>query len=268
MGKKVRLDRLLVQRGLAPSRQRAQELIDQGVVRVDGLVARKAATQVDVARPVLLERPDHGWVGRGALKLLGALEALGVDPDGCTCADLGASTGGFTEVLLRGGARRVYAIDVGRGLLHRRLEVDPSVVVMDGVNARHLYVDGERSGVAEGQDGTALPERCGLVVGDLSFIGLERVLDAVGRILAPDGEAVLLVKPQFEVGRAQLGARGRVTDPVARAAAIARVRGSAEAGGFVVVGAVDSSVPGAKSGNVEHFLHLRRADAGHVAGGA
>lgn len=256
MPKKVRLDRLLVQRGLAPSRQRAQELIEAGVVKVDGLVAKKAATQVDVSRPVLLEEPDHGWVGRGALKLLGAVEALGVSAGGCVCADLGASTGGFTEVLLRHGAARVYAIDVGRGLLHRRLEVDPKVVVMDGVNARHLYVEGQEP---PNEQATALPEACDLVVGDLSFIGLGHVLDAVRRLLAPGGQAVLLVKPQFEVGRSQLGARGRVTDPAARAAAIERVRGTAEAAGFEVVGAVDSSLPGAKSGNVEHFLQLRVA---------
>jgi 23S rRNA (cytidine1920-2'-O)/16S rRNA (cytidine1409-2'-O)-methyltransferase len=258
MSKKVRLDRLLVQRGLAPSRQRAQELIEQGVVLVDGIVATKPATQVDVARPVRLEEPDHGWVGRGALKLLGAIEAFGVDPAKAVCADLGASTGGFTEVLLRGGAARVYAIDVGRGLLHRRLEVDPKVVVMDGVNARYLYLEGEPSGLEEGQEGTALPERCDLVVGDLSFIGLEHVLDAVLRILKPDGEAVLLVKPQFEVGRGQLGSKGKVTDDAVRAAAIERVRATAEGGGLQVLGGVDSTVPGARSGTVEHFLWLRR----------
>lgn len=256
MGKKVRLDRLLVQRGLAPSRQRAQELIEAGVVKVDGLVAKKSATQVDVSRPVLLEEPDHGWVGRGALKLLGAVEDLGIEVDGRVCADLGASTGGFTEVLIRHGAARVYAIDVGRGLLHRRMEVHERVVVMDGVNARYLYVEGQ---TPPQDDATALPTACDLVVGDLSFIGLEHVMDAVRRILTPSGEAVLLVKPQFEVGRGQLGARGRVTDPEARAAAIAKVRGTAEAGGFRVVGAVDSSLPGARSGNVEHFLQLRLA---------
>lgn len=255
MGKKVRLDRLLVQRGLAPSRQRAQELIQQGVVKVDGLVAQKPATQVDVSRPVRLEEPDHGWVGRGALKLLGALEALGVEAEGCACADLGSSTGGFTEVLLRHGAQRVYAIDVGRGLLHRRLEVDERVVVMEGVNARYLFVEGQ---VPPGEGATSLPAPCDLVVGDLSFIGLGHVLGSVDRILSPTGQAVLLVKPQFEVGRSQLGARGKVTDPAARRAAIDRVRQEAIDAGFQVQGSVDSTVPGAKSGNVEHFLHLVR----------
>ena len=257
MPKKMRLDRLLVQRGLAPSRQRAQELIEQGVVLVDGLVAKKAATQVDVSRPVRLEQPDHGWVGRGALKLLGAIEAFGVDPGGSVCADLGSSTGGFTEVLLRRGARRVYAIDVGRGLLHRRLEVDARVVGMEGVNARYLYVEGADAELDEGQEGTPLPEPVDLVVGDLSFIGLAHVMGAVRRILKPRGEAVLLVKPQFEVGRGQLGARGKVTDDAARAEAIEGVRATAEGGGFEVLAGVDSTLAGARAGNIEHFLWLR-----------
>lgn len=258
MSRKVRLDRLLVDRGLAPSRQRARELIESGVVLVDGLAATKVATQVDVSRAVRLVQEDHGWVGRGALKLLGALDTFGVDPSGWVCADLGASTGGFTEVLLHRGAQRVYAIDVGRGLLHRRLEVDPRVVVMDGVNARYLTV-GEPPAEASG---AAVPEAVQLVVGDLSFIGLDRVLDAVARILSADGQAVLLVKPQFEVGRAQLGAGGRVKDEAARQSAIAQVRATASSGGFVVRNGVDSTVPGAKSGNVEHFLHLVRRPSG------
>ncbi len=254
MARKVRLDRLLVDQGMAPSRQRARELIEAGHVLVDGLVATKVAAQVAVDRPVRLVQPDHGWVGRGALKLLGALEALQVEPAGRVCADLGSSTGGFTEVLLHRGAERVYAIDVGRGLLHRRLEVDPRVVVMEGVNARHLTVE-----VPAPEGGARLPAAVGLVVGDLSFIGLALVLPSLRRILAEDGEAVVLVKPQFEVGKGQLASGGRVRDEAARQQAIDRVRKAATDGGFDVVGGVDSSVPGAKSGNVEHFLHLRRA---------
>ncbi|HHO50218.1 MAG TPA: hypothetical protein ENK18_04925, partial [Deltaproteobacteria bacterium] len=125
MGRKVRLDRLLVDRGLAPSRQRARELIEAGQILVDGHPAAKVAAQVDAARTVALRDPDPGWVGRGARKLLGVLQPLGVDPRGRICADLGASTGGFTEVLLRGGATRIYAVDVGRGQLHERLAADP-----------------------------------------------------------------------------------------------------------------------------------------------
>jgi len=260
MARKVRLDRLLVDRGLAPSRQRARELIEAGHVLVDGLPASKVASQVAVDRPVRLAQQDHGWVGRGALKLLGALEALAFDVDGAVCADLGASTGGFTEVLLHRGAARVYAIDVGRALLHRRLEVDPRVVVMDGVNARYLTV---AESAPEG--GAQLPECVSRVVGDLSFIGLELVLPSLQRILTPGGEAVVLVKPQFEVGRGHLGKGGRVRDDAARAQAIERVAASAAAGGFEVLAGVDSTVPGARSGNVEHFLHLRREAPGSAS---
>jgi 23S rRNA (cytidine1920-2'-O)/16S rRNA (cytidine1409-2'-O)-methyltransferase len=243
VGKKVRLDRWLVERGLAPSRQRARELVEQGDVLVGGVENRNPAAQVDVDRGVALRSTEHAWVGRGARKLLSVLDLLGMAVEGHVCADLGASTGGFTEVLLHRGAARVYAIDVGKGLLHERLRADPRVVVMEGVNARHL----------EG-----LPEPVTRVVGDLSFISLVLILPAVARILAPGGEAVVLVKPQFEVGREHVGGGGLVRDEAAREAAIARVRADAEAAGFAVLGGRDSGVAGARSGNVEHFLHLRR----------
>lgn len=242
MGKKVRVDRWLVERGLAPTRDRARELVEQGDVLVGGLVVTNPAAQVDVDRGVALRSTEHVWVGRGARKLLSALDALAFDPAGCTCADLGASTGGFTEVLLHRGARRVYAVDVGRGLLHERLQADPRVVVMDGVNARHL----ER-----------LPEEVTRLVGDLSFISLASILPAVARLLPPGGEALVLVKPQFEVARGDAGG-GRVRDEEVRSEAIARVRAEAQGAGFAVLGAVDSGVAGARSGNVEHFLWLRR----------
>jgi 23S rRNA (cytidine1920-2'-O)/16S rRNA (cytidine1409-2'-O)-methyltransferase len=243
VGKKVRLDVWLVERGLAPSRQRARELIEQGDVLVGGVVTDKPAAQVDVDRGVALRSTEHVWVGRGARKLLSVLEPFGMSVEGRVCADLGASTGGFTEVLLHRGAARVYAVDVGKGLLHERLAADPRVVVMDGVNVRHLE---------------ALPEAVTRVVGDLSFISLALILPAVARVLAPGGEAVVLVKPQFEVGRAHLTGGGRVRDEAARAEAITRVRAEAESGGFTVLGGLDSGVAGARSGNVEHFLHLRR----------
>ena len=258
MSKKVRLDRRLVTLGLAANRDDARALIESGAVRVDGLPAVRIAAQVDVSQAVVLTSHEHVWVGRGALKLLGALDAFGIDPTNWTCADLGASTGGFTEVLLRRGARRVYAIDVGRGLLHRRLEVDERVVVMDGVNARYLSVGGDPLDPS----GAVLPEPMRLVVGDLSFIGLERVLASVRRILCDDGEAVLLVKPQFEVGRSELASGGRVRNDGARQAAIRQVRRDAETGGFQVVAGVDSSLPGAKAGNVEHFLRMRLGPSG------
>lgn len=243
VGLKARLDRWLVERGLAPSRQRARELVEAGEVLVGGLVVTNPSAQIDVDRGVALRSADHVWVGRGARKLLSVLEALPMEVAGQVCADLGASTGGFTEVLLHRGAARVYAIDVGRGLLHERLRADPRVVVQEGVNARHLE---------------ALPEPVTRVVGDLSFISLRLILPAVARILVPGGEAVVLVKPQFEVGRAHVGGGGKVRDEGARADAIARVRADAEAGGFEVLGGADSGVAGAKSGNVEHFLRLRR----------
>lgn len=238
----VRLDRLLVDRGLAASRERAREMIEAGRVRVDGLVAAKVATQVRPDQDIRLDVEDFPWVSRGALKLLGALDAFHVEIPGRLCADFGSSTGGFTEVLLSRGAGRVYAIDVGRGQLAWKLRVDPRVVVMEGVNARHL----------EG-----LPEPIELVVGDLSFIGLGLILPAVGRVLARGGEAVVLVKPQFEVGRGALGKGGRVRTDEDRQGAIDKVRDEAAGCGFTVLGGADSAVAGAKSGNLEHFLHLR-----------
>ena len=239
----VRLDALLVVRGLAASRARARELIEAGSVLVDGIPATRPATQVRPDRDIRLESADFAWVGRGALKLLGALDTFGVDPTGRICADLGASTGGFTEVLLERGATKVYAIDVGHGQLAWKLRQDPRVVVMEGVNARHL---------------DALPDPCGLVVGDLSFISLGLILPAVLRILAPGGEVVVLVKPQFEAGRAAIGKGGRVRSEVDRLAAIDAVRAQAIQAGLLVRAGVDSTVPGAKSGNIEHFLWLHR----------
>lgn len=241
----VRLDLLLVRRGLAASRQRAQEMIRDGAVLVDGIAASKPSMQVRPDRPITLARQDFPWVGRGALKLLGALEPLGVEPDGQVCADLGASTGGFTQVLLEHGARRVYAIDVGKGQLAWSLRQDPRVEVMDGVNARYLE---------------SLPEPIDLIVGDLSFISLNLILPTVRRLLRPGGQGVVLVKPQFEAGRSQVGAKGRVADPQVRAEAIDKVRVEAGRLGLEVLGGRDCTVPGAKAGNVEYFLHLGRPD--------
>lgn len=238
----VRLDALLVKRALAPSRARAVELIEAGGVTVDGVPASKAAAQVRADATLALTAEDHGWVGRGALKLLGAIEAFGVSVDGAVAADFGSSTGGFTEVLLRRGAARVYAIDVGRGQLDWRLRQDPQVVVMEGVNARYLE---------------SLPEPIDWVVGDLSFISLGLILPAVRRVLRPGGMALALVKPQFEVGRGGLGKGGKVRSDEDREGAISDVREMAFQEGFEVLGGVDSAITGAKSGNLEHFLWLR-----------
>jgi 23S rRNA (cytidine1920-2'-O)/16S rRNA (cytidine1409-2'-O)-methyltransferase len=238
-----RLDALLVKRGLAASRERARELIESGAVRVDGVPSVRPGARVRPDQDLRLAADDHPWVGRGALKLLGVLDPFGVDPSGSVYADFGSSTGGFTEVLLHRGAARVYAIDVGRGQLAWKLRTDPRVVVMEGTNARHLE---------------ALPEPIDGVVGDLSFISLGLILPAVGRVLRPGGQAVVLVKPQFEAGRHAIGRGGRVRSEDDRASAIDRVRAEAEGSGFVVIGGMDSPVAGARAGNVEHFLHLRR----------
>ncbi len=242
----IRLDTLLVKRGLAASRHRARELIEEGGVTVDGLVAKKASTQVRPDQAIELRSTDHQWVGRGALKLLGVLDPFGVSAEGRTCADLGASTGGFTEVLLHRGATRVYAVDVGRGQLHNRLLQDARVVNMEGVNARHLE---------------ALPEPVSLIVGDLSFISLKLILPTVLRLLSAGGEAVLLVKPQFEAGKSAIKKGGKVRDDAARTQAIASVTEDAAEQGFEVLGGMDCPVAGAKAGNVEYFLHLRKPEA-------
>lgn len=238
----VRLDALLVDRGLAASRERAKSLIESGVVLIDGIPAQRASTQVKPDRDIRLASGDFPWVSRGALKLLGAITEFQVLPTGRVCADLGSSTGGFTEVLVERGAQRVYAIDVGRGQLAWKLRQHERVVVMEGVNARYLE---------------SLPEPISLVVGDLSFISLTLILPTVRRLLGVDGCAVLLVKPQFEAGRDAIGKGGRVRSDVARDAAINTVRAAAIERGFAVLGSVDSALPGARAGNVEHFLYLK-----------
>ena len=210
---------------------------------VDGIPASKPAAQVSVDQNLTLAREDHNWVGRGALKLLGVLEPFGVSPDGLVCADLGSSTGGFTEVLLHHGAARVYAVDVGKGLLHYRLRDHERVVLMEGVNARHL---------------TEMPEPIDLIVGDLSFISIKLILPTVWRLLRPGGQAVVLAKPQFEVGRSAVGKGGRIRSEADREEAIGGVLGTAAALGFDVIGSMDSPIPGAKAGNIEHFVHLTK----------
>ncbi|MFZ5477128.1 MAG: TlyA family RNA methyltransferase, partial [Myxococcota bacterium] len=199
-----RLDLELVRRGLAPTRERARAEIVSGNVLVDDKPVDKPGTKVREEQVVRLREAPLKYVSRGGLKLEAALDAFGIDPAGRVCADLGASTGGFTDCLLQRGAARVYAIDVGYGQLAWKLRQDPRVVVMERTNVRHL----------EGP-----PEPLGLVVGDLSFISLRLVVPALARLGSP--ELVLLVKPQFEVGRADVGKGGLVRDPAARARALA-----------------------------------------------
>jgi len=249
MARRTRLDAELVRRGLARSREQAVELIDAGRVEVRGTVARKAAAMVDPADPVRVVGADagDGYVSRGGHKLAGALAAfapLGLAVAGRRCLDAGASTGGFTDVLLRNGAAAVVAVDVGYGQLAWALRNDPRVEVHDRTNVRALT-----------------PEQIGgpvqLTVADLSFISLRLVLEALCACTAPDGDLLPMVKPQFEVGRGRVGDGGVVRDPGLRAEAVLEVAGYAAQLGLGVAGVTPSPLPG-PSGNVEFFLWLRR----------
>ncbi len=248
MARLRRLDAELVRRGLARSRQHADELLAAGRVSVSGSTATKAATQVDPAAAILV-RPDDGdpgYASRGGHKLAGALDVF--QPGGLVvadrdCLDAGASAGGFTDVLLRRGAARVTAVDVGYGQLVWALRQDPRVTVLDRTNVREL---------TPAQLGT----RPRLVVGDLSFISLTLVLPALVACAAADPDLVLMVKPQFEVGRERLGSGGVVREAGLRAEAVMSVAGAAAGLGLGVAGVTASPLPG-PNGNVEYFLWLR-----------
>ena len=250
--RRLRLDAELVRRKLARSREHASELIAAGRVTVSGNRATKPATGVttDVAI-VVTEDPDRpDFVSRGGHKLAGALaafEPLGLSVKGRRCLDAGASTGGFTDVLLRNEARQVVAVDVGYGQLAWRLQQDERVVVHDRTNIRDLSLD-------------VVGEPVDVVVGDLSFISLELVLDALIRVTSPDGDLALMVKPQFEVGKDRVGKGGVVRDPVLRAEAVNAVAAAAARRGWGARAVTTSPLPG-PSGNVEFFLWLRRGEA-------
>lgn len=234
----TRLDVLVTRSGLAESRQRAQALILAGKVRVAGETVRRPDRSVNEDADISVETTPE-YASRGALKLAPALDDFKVDPSGRTCADIGASTGGFTDVLLRRGAARVYAIDVGRGLLHWRLRQDPRVVVIERLNARDLE---------------SFAEPVSLIVIDVSFIGLEKVLPAVRRA-APEGEVVALFKPQFQVGRVEVGKGGIVRDQNAVEASLTRFREWCAENGYEVRGESPAAITGAE-GNQEIFIHL------------
>lgn len=245
-----RLDAELVRRGLARSREQAVELIAAGRVTIGGQVAAKAATQVETSAAIVVTGAPGGgseYVSRGGHKLAGALAAFGpagLVVEGRRCLDAGASTGGFTDVLLRAGARQVVAADVGYGQLAWRLQTDPRVVVVDRTNVRDLTLEQIGGEAAE------------LIVGDLSFISLTLVLPALARCAAPEADLALMVKPQFEVGRERLGAGGVVRDPELHADAVRTVAGAAWTLGLGVLGVTASPLPG-PSGNVEYFVWLR-----------
>jgi 23S rRNA (cytidine1920-2'-O)/16S rRNA (cytidine1409-2'-O)-methyltransferase len=238
-----RLDVLVTRQGLAESRERAQALIIAGKVRVEGETVRKPDRTVPEGTAISVDA-DPGFASRGALKLGPALDRLGVDPRGLTCADIGASTGGFTDVLLRRGAARVYALDVGRGLLHWRLRQDQRVIVIERVNAREME---------------AFPEPIGLVVVDVSFIGLEKVLPAIMRA-SPGAPIVALFKPQFQVARGEVGKGGIVRDAEAVQRALSKFRSWCLDNGLSVAGEAASELPGTE-GNREIFVYLRFTSA-------
>ena len=242
---RVRLDQLLVDRGLAPSRERAGALVMSGVVRVAGQPSGKPGSLVDVGAEVAVRGAEHPYVSRGGLKLVKGLDAFGIDPTGVVALDIGASTGGFTDVLLRRGAAKVYAIDVGYGQLAWSLRQDARVVVLDRENVRTMTPD-------------KVPEPCGLAVIDTSFISLTSVLPRVRELLqAPSGKPIIaLVKPQFEVSRDELGEGGVVRDGATRRAVVVRIRAWAEANGFIAGDVVESPITG-PAGNVEYLLLLR-----------
>jgi 23S rRNA (cytidine1920-2'-O)/16S rRNA (cytidine1409-2'-O)-methyltransferase len=241
---KKRLDTVVVERELAATRERARALILAGQVKVDGQVISKAGAPVADASVVELVLPDHPYVGRGGVKLAHALDVFAIDVANRRALDIGASTGGFTDVLLQRGAASVVALDVGHGQLDWRIRNDRRVVVREGVNARAL--------------GTSdVPEPVDLVTIDVAFISLRHIFPALPAVITPAADIVALVKPQFEAGRAEVGKRGIVSDPAVHEAVIARVSEAAAAAGFERLAMTPSPIAGA-TGNREFFLHLRR----------
>jgi 23S rRNA (cytidine1920-2'-O)/16S rRNA (cytidine1409-2'-O)-methyltransferase len=241
--RRARVDAELVRRGLARSRQQAAELIGAGRVTIDGMPAAKPATAIAVSATLTVERDERTWVSRGAHKLIGALDAFGLSADGRRCVDAGASTGGFTEVLLDRGAREVVAVDVGYGQLAWSLRNDPRVIVLERTNVRELTAD-------------MIGGTVDLVVADLSFISLATVLPALTACASDDADIVPMVKPQFEVGKDRVGAGGVVSDPQLRRDAVLAVARRAAELQWHTVGVTASPLPG-PSGNVEYFLRLR-----------
>jgi 23S rRNA (cytidine1920-2'-O)/16S rRNA (cytidine1409-2'-O)-methyltransferase len=239
--KKTRLDRLLVETGLAPSRAQAADLVRRGSVSVAGVPALKPGALVRADAALSVTPGASPYVSRGGLKLAAALDAFGLDPEGRVALDIGASTGGFTDVLLARGAAKVYAVDVGRLQLHERLRADPRVVGLEATDARTL-------------DATIVKERVSAIVADVSFISLTLVLPAALSLAAEGAWLVVLVKPQFEAGRAAVGKGGIVRQPAEREKAVARVRTFIDGeGGWTILGAIASPILGG-SGNEEFLI--------------
>ncbi|HEX4497631.1 MAG TPA: TlyA family RNA methyltransferase [Thermoanaerobaculia bacterium] len=243
----MRLDQLLVERGLFSSREQARRAVMAGTVEVEGRRVDKPGTAVGLEARLAVLAPKEPFVSRAGRKLSHALDHFGVDPAGATCLDVGASTGGFTDCLLQRGAARVYAVDVGYGQLDMRLRNDPRVVVMERINARHLAPD-------------ALPEPCGLVTIDVSFISLLKVVPALLPHLAPGGLLLPMIKPQFEAGRGAVGKGGILRDGEVRTRAITACAEGIAALGLTPLGVFDSPVAGT-GGNREAFALFRREAA-------
>ena len=242
---KVRLDQLVFDRGLAPSRERARALILAAQVMVDGQPISKAGAQVDPAAAVSLVTPDHPYVGRGGLKLAHALDVFQIDVAGRDALDIGASTGGFTDVLLQRGATRVVALDVGHGQLDWKIRNDPRVVVVENFNARYLAP-------------ADLPGLVEFVCIDVSFISLRQILPVLPPLLRPGADIVALVKPQFEAGREEVR-KGVIRDAAVHARVLAEVTHAAAAVGLAKLGTDTSPITGQK-GNVEFLMHLRHPE--------
>ncbi|HJV65759.1 MAG TPA: TlyA family RNA methyltransferase [Geomonas sp.] len=241
---KERLDKLVLDRGLAPSRERAKALIMAGQVVVDDHLADKAGLMVEVTAEIRLKGEPLPYVSRGGLKLAKGLDVFGIEVEGLCAVDVGASTGGFTDCLLQRGARRVIAVDVGYGQLAWKLRDDPRVVNLEKTNIRYLEPEG-------------LPELPDLAVIDASFISLDKVLPPTLRLIKEDGIVVALIKPQFEVGRGQVGKGGVVRDEKKHQEVVASVTALAEGLGLLVLGVCESPILGPK-GNKEFLIHLRK----------
>lgn len=240
---RVRLDALLVERALVSSRERARALILAGQVTVNGTVAQKAGQSVPSDATVALVQPDHPYVGRGGVKLAHALESFHISVEGREALDIGASTGGFTDVLLRGGAARVVALDVGHGQIAWALRTDPRVVVLEGINARALTLQ-------------QLPATVDLVVIDVSFISLRHIFPPLPPLLRPAADVVALVKPQFEAARREVGKGGIIKDPAVQQRVVTEIIAAASEVGLRHLATTESPITGS-SGNREFFIHLR-----------
>jgi 23S rRNA (cytidine1920-2'-O)/16S rRNA (cytidine1409-2'-O)-methyltransferase len=244
--RRERIDKLLVERGLADSRTKAQAMVMAGVVLVDEQRVEKPSHQFDINSSIRIkggDDPTARYVGRGGLKLEAALREFQIDVSGLTCLDVGASTGGFTDCLVQNGAKRVVAVDVGHNQIDWRLRNDPRVEVREGVNARYLAPED-------------FPQKFDLVVIDVSFISVTKVLPAIVPLAAPGISIITLIKPQFEVGRGEVGGGGIVRDEVKRLRAVEEVNNAARALGLEVVNVIESPITGAE-GNVEFLAHYR-----------